>query len=126
MPGKTVFIVSDDPAVRESLARLVAAEGLNAEVSPSLKDWLEATWREPAGCLVLDNVVGNPVELTRLASACARIPVLVLTGRGDIPTAVHAIRQGAAYVLQKPCSDNNLLIHIKRAMTRITDNHATG
>jgi FixJ family two-component response regulator len=81
--------------------------------------------QESAGCLVLDAAAGNPLEPTRLAAVCARISVLVLTGRGDIPTAVNAIRQAAVYVLQIPCSDEKLLHHIKRALTAKADGNAT-
>lgn len=126
MASNTVFICSEDPVMRDSLARLVISAGLKVEALPSLKDALKAAGQGPAGCLVLDTCAGNPVELTRLAAACARLPVVVLTERGDIPTAVHVIRQGAAYVLQKPCNDENLLDHIKRIMTEKTDGHAIG
>ena len=125
MSGDTVFIVSADPVVRDSLVQLAAAEGLNTEVLPSLEAWLEVDRQESAGCLVLDAAVGNPLEPTRLAAVCAGISVLVLTRRGDIPTAVDAIRQGAVYVLQIPCSDAKLLDHIKWAMTAKTDGNAT-
>lgn len=125
MSNDTVFIVREDPVVRDSLAQLVAAEGLNSEVLPSLEAWLKVAHEESAGCLVLDAAVGNPFEPTRLAAVCARISVLVLTGRGDIQTAVDAIRQGAVYVLQVPCSDEKLLDHIKWAMTAKTDGNAT-
>lgn len=126
MASNTVFICSEDPVVRDSLSRLVISAGLKVEALPSLKDALKAAGQGPAGCLVLDTGAGNPVELTSLAAACAWLPVVVLTERGDIPTAVHVIRQGAAYVLQKPCNDENLLDHIKRIMTEKTDGHAIG
>ena len=126
MASNTVFICSEDPVVRDSLARLVISAGLKVEALPSLKDALKATGQGRAGCLVLDTCAGNPVELTRFAAACARLPVVVLIECGDIPTAVHVIRQGAAYVLQKPCNDENLLDHIKRTMTEKTDGHAIG
>jgi FixJ family two-component response regulator len=121
----TVFIVSEDPVARDSLAQLVGAERLYTEVLPSLEAWLEVDRQQSAGCLVLNAAAGNPFEPTRLAAACARISVLVLSGRGDISTAVDAIRQGAVYVLQIPCSDAKLLDHIKWAMTAKTDGNAT-
>jgi FixJ family two-component response regulator len=90
-----------------------------------LEAWLKNHRREPADCLVLDATAGNPFEPTRLAAVCARISVLVLTGRGNIPGAVDAIRQGAYHVLQTPCSDEKLLDNIKWAMTAKTDGKET-
>lgn len=126
MAGKTVFIVSGDPAVRDSLSPLIASAGLRAEALPSLEAWLETAEPEPQGCLVLDaGVLVEPERLARFASACARIPVLVLIDRGDVPTAVQVIKQGAAYVLQKPVRDENLLNHIKRAVAGKGEGGAT-
>jgi len=125
MSIETVFIVSGDSVVRDSLAQLVAAEGFNSEVLPSLEAWLKVDDQQSAGCLVLDAALNKTFEPTSLAAVCARISVLVLTGSGEIPTAVEAIRQGAVYVLQIPCSDQKLLDHIKWAMTAKTDRNAT-
>lgn len=119
MVNKTVFIVCEDPAVRDRLAELVATARLRPETLPSMQAWHEAAGTEPPGCLVLDAGGGNlvePVQLARLAAVCARIPVLVLTDPGDVPTAVHAIKQGAADVLQKPVVHGNLLERIKRLL----------
>jgi FixJ family two-component response regulator len=119
MACKTVFIVSSNPAVRDWLSDLVASVGLRAETVPSMEAWLEAPAAEPQGCLVLDAGVGDLVEpdrLARFATICTRIPVLVLTGRGDVPTAVRAMKYGAADVLQKPFGDQSLLERIKRAV----------
>jgi FixJ family two-component response regulator len=117
--GKIVFIVSEDPAVRDSLSEFVASAGLRAETLPSVEAWLEATGPQPEGCLVLDAGAGRLVErerLARFALACARISVLVLVERGDVPTAVRAIKQGAADVLQKPLPPVNLLQRIRWAI----------
>lgn len=120
MAGKTVFIVSKDPAVRDSLAELVASADLPAATLPSVEAWLETAEPEAQGCLVIDTGVSDLVEperLARFASVCARIPVLVLVDRGDVPTAVRAIKHGAADVLQKPFQDGNLLACIKGVVT---------
>jgi len=116
----TIFIVSGDAAVRDSLTTLVAAAGLGVRALPSLEAWSEAAGPEPCGCLVLDagvNELTGPERLARFASVCARIPVIVLADRGDITMAVHAIRQGAAYVQQKPYRGETLLGYIKQAAT---------
>ena len=119
MAYTTVFVVSDDPAVRDSVSELVASAGLRADAFPSLETWLEAVQPERRGCLVLDARVCHFTGLERLArfaSVCARIPVIVLTGRGDITTAVHAVRQGAVYVQQKPYPNETLIEYIKQAV----------
>jgi FixJ family two-component response regulator len=119
MAYRTVFIVSKDPALRGSLAALAASAGLRAEALPSMDAWLEIAGHEPRGCLVLDACPGDlvaPERRARFAATCARIPVLVLTDRGDVPAAAHAIRQGAADVLAKPVRGQNLLERIKRAV----------
>jgi FixJ family two-component response regulator len=119
MAGSTVFIVSADAALRDSLARLVASAGLQPRILPSVEACLEAAEPEHDACLVLDGGVGGLVEPGRLVgfvSACARIPVLVLTEPGDVPTAVRAIKHGAADVLPKPFADNRFLEHVTRAL----------
>jgi two-component system response regulator FixJ len=116
---KAVFIVSQDPALRGWLSELVASAGLRAETFPSLETWIEAAEPEPQGCLVLDAGGGELVEPERLArfgTACTRIPVLVLTDRGDVPTAVRAMKHGAADVLQTSLREANVLERIKRAV----------
>ncbi|HYQ73335.1 MAG TPA: response regulator [Gammaproteobacteria bacterium] len=125
----TVYIVSADTTVRDSLAVRVAAERLAVRALPSLEGWREAAGPEPRGCLVLDagvNALTGPERLARFASVCARIPVIVLAERGDITTAVHAIRQGAVYVQQKPCPDETLIEYIKQAVAMQGRGSATG
>jgi two-component system response regulator FixJ len=121
MGSKTVFIISEDAAFRSLLSELVASAGLHARALPSVEAWLEAAGRDAEGCLVVDAGVGGLVErerLARLALACARIPVLVLVEHGDVPTAVRAIKQGVAEVLQKPLRDENLLQRIEWVVAR--------
>jgi FixJ family two-component response regulator len=119
MAGSTVFIVSEDPVVRDSLSELVVSAGLRARMLSSLAAWFAACGSEPGGCLVLDAGMGDlvdPQRSARFAAACARIAVLVLTDRGDVPMAVRAIKQGAADVLQKPLQRQDVLERIKRAV----------
>jgi len=125
----TVFIVSGDAKVRDSLTMLVTAADLCPRALPALDAWIEDAGPEPDGCLVLDagvNELAGPERLARFASVCARIPVVVLTGRGDITTAVHAVRQGAAYVQQKPYRNETLLEYIKQAVAMQYDRNVTG
>ena len=124
-----VFIVSGDAEVRDALTILVTGAGLHPRALPALDAWIEVTGPEVRGCLVLDagmNELAGPERLARFASVCARIPVVVLIGRGDITTAVHAVREGAVHVLQKPCRNGTLLEYIKQALATQYDRRVTG
>ncbi len=128
MADKTVFIVSEDPAIRDLLSELVVAAGLRAEALPSMEMWFETTAPELPDCLVLDASVGDLVEPERLAEfawACARIPVVVLVHRGAVQTAVQALKHGAMDVLQKPLRVEILLERIKQAVVEGGDEGAT-
>ncbi len=128
MADKTVFIVSEDPTVRDSLSKLVAAAGLRVEALPSMEVWFETAAPELPDCLVLDASVGDLIEPERLAEfawACAKMPVLVLVHRGAVQTAVHALKHGAMDVLQKPLRVEILLERIKRVIAVEGDKGAT-
>ncbi len=128
MANKTVFIVSEDATIRDSLSKLVAAAGLRAEALPSMGVWFETAVSELPDCLVLDASVGELVDLERFAEfawACARMPVLVLVHRGAVQTAVYALKYGAMDVLQKPLRGEILLKYIKRAVAEEEDAGAT-
>lgn len=119
MSYQSVFIVSGDAAFRNFLATLVTGSGVAASGHASLQAWIEAAGPAARGCLVLDAAVdelSDSERRVRFASVCARVPVVVLTRRGDIATAVHAVRQGAAYVLQKSRRTETLLEYINRAL----------
>jgi two-component system response regulator FixJ len=118
MHRATVFIVSGDPAVRDSLAELFGSAGLCARAFDSLEQWRGAVSPEQPGCLVLDarvREVTGPEHPGALASVCATRSVLMLIDRGDVPIAVRAIREGAVDVLEKPYRDVNLLERVMRA-----------
>ncbi|HPF57910.1 MAG TPA: response regulator [Candidatus Competibacteraceae bacterium] len=119
MADKTVFIVSEDPTVRDSLSKLVAAAGLRAEALPSIEVWFRTAAPEFPDCLVLDtsadSLVG-PERLAEFARACARMPVLVLVHRGAVQTAVHALKHGAVDVMQKPLQAEILLERIRKVI----------
>jgi len=121
MVCETVIIISENPAVRDSLSELVVSAGLRARALPSVEAWLETAGPETQGCLVLDTCLGDlldPQQCAQIAAACGRIPVIVVTKRGDVPTAVRALKAGAADVIQKPLQGQNLLERIKRAVAR--------
>lgn len=116
---QTVFVIDDDAAVRDSIAELVDSIGLRAEVHASAQAFLDAFQPERPGCLVLDVRMAGMSGLAlqdRLNAQGARIPVIVLTGHGDVPMAVQALKAGAIDFLQKPCRDQDLLDSITAAL----------
>jgi FixJ family two-component response regulator len=118
MANTTVFVVSDDPAIRDSLSEFIASAGLGAETFASLERWLGAVPSTPRGCLVLDARVRGftqPDRLVRLTATCTRLPVLLLVDRGDVPIAVRGIKAGAVDVVEKPLGKASLLARIKMA-----------
>jgi RNA polymerase sigma factor (sigma-70 family) len=119
MQEQTVFIVDDDDAVRDSIQELVESVGLQAEGYDSALEFLEAFRPQRPGCLVLDVRMAEMSGLVlqaRLNELEARIPVIVLTGHGDVPMAVQALRNGAVDFIQKPYREQALLDSINAAL----------
>ncbi|HEX5091180.1 MAG TPA: response regulator [Burkholderiales bacterium] len=117
--AQTVFIVDDDAAVRDSIAELVGSVGLRSQCYPSAPAFLDDFRPERAGCLVLDVRMAemSGLELQqKLNELAAAIPVIVLTGHGDVPMAVQAMKAGAVEFLQKPYRDQALLDSINAAL----------
>ena len=115
----SVFIVDDDPAARESVAALVASHGLQTRTFASAAEFLAAFEPGMNGCLVVDvRMTGmSGLELQReLTARGYQIPVIVITGFADVPTAVRAMRAGALTFLEKPCSDKELWSSIETAL----------
>ena len=120
-PPAVVFIVDDDEAVRNSLRLLVKSVGLPASTAKSAQEFLESYDPGHAGCLVLDvRMPGmSGIELQQqLNLRGAVIPVIFITGHGDIPMAVEAMQQGAFDFLQKPFRDQDLVDRIQRALEK--------
>jgi len=117
----TVFIVDDDEAVRNSLRLLLKSVGLAASALPTAQEFLSSYSADQPGCLVLDvRMPGmSGLELQQqLNVRGAVIPVIFITGHGDIPMAVEAIQQGAFDFLQKPFRDQDLIDRIQRALAK--------
>ncbi|CAK0763668.1 Transcriptional regulatory protein FixJ [Gammaproteobacteria bacterium] len=117
----TVFVVDDDPAVRDSLRLLLESVGLVAETFSSAHQFLEATDPEQPGCVLLDiRMPGmSGLELQRrLVARGIILPVIIITGHGDVTTAVQAMKTGAVDFLEKPFNDQVLLDRIHDAITR--------
>jgi len=116
-----VFIVDDDEAVRSSLRLLLKSVGLPATGMPSAQQFLETYDPQQPGCLILDvRMPGmSGIELQQqLNMRGAVIPVIFITGHGDIPMAVEAMRQGAFDFLQKPFRDQDLIDRVQRALAK--------
>ena len=116
-----VHIVDDDEAVRRSLERLLRATGFATATYPSAQAILDRAPGLPAGCILLD--VRMPemdgLELqTRLDALNISLPVIVMTGYGDVQTAVRAMKAGAIDFIEKPFDDASLVAAIKAALAR--------
>jgi FixJ family two-component response regulator len=121
---QTVFVVDDDAAVRDSIAELVESVGLLAECYASAPAFLGALQPHRRGCLVLDVRMAEMSGLVlqqRLNEMGIRLPVIVLTGHGDVPMAVEAMKAGAVDFLQKPYREQCLLDSINAALALDAD-----
>jgi FixJ family two-component response regulator len=117
----TVFVVDDDPSMRVALTHLFRSMDLGVEVFGSANEFLQADLPDIASCLVLDirlpGVNGLDFQ-TRLAKANIRIPVVFMTGHGDIPMSVQAMKAGAIDFLTKPFRDQDMLDAVTKALER--------
>jgi FixJ family two-component response regulator len=116
-----VFVVEDDSAVREALSSLIRSAGMCVELFSSAREFLREKMPEAPACLVLDvRLPGlSGMDLQReLASANNPIPIIFITGHGDIPMSVRAMKAGAAEFLTKPFRDEDLLEAIRAAIAR--------
>lgn len=117
----TVFVVDDDPGVRKGLGLLLDSVGLNVESFASAAEFLNSYERSRPGCLVLNvrmpGMGGLQLQET-LASAGVQIPIIFITGHGDVPMAVKALHAGAVDFLEKPFPDQALLDRIHQAIGR--------
>jgi FixJ family two-component response regulator len=115
----TVFVVDDDPAVRDALVQLLEADGFRAEAYPSAEAFLAAYRRRRAGCVVLDvrlPGMSGPELQHALAARGLRLPVIFLTGHGDVATSVRALKAGALDFLEKPAQGEELLARVRNAL----------
>jgi FixJ family two-component response regulator len=116
-----VFVVDDDDLVRRALANLFRSVGLRVEAFGSTSEFLQSKLPDTASCLVLDIRLPGLSGLdfqTELAKANIHIPVIFLTGHGDIPMSVRAMKAGALDFLTKPFRDQDMLDAVARAIER--------
>lgn len=119
VPPATVFIVDDDEAVRDSLKLLFRSVELPVATFGSAREFLDSYDPAAPGCLILDvRLPGmSGLELQEeLAGDGADLPIVFITGHGDVPMAVRAMRRGAVDFLQKPFSDQDLLDRVQQAL----------
>src|SRR5262245_24081815 len=117
----TVFVVDDDPSVQPALARLFRSVDLKVEVFGSTRDLLAHKLPETAACLVLDVRLPGLSGLdfqAELAKSGIQIPIIFMTGHGDIPMSVRAMKAGAADFLTKPFRDQDMLDAVAQAIER--------
>lgn len=117
----TIFLVDDDPSVLKALDRLLRSAGYCVEAFACPQAFLSSYDPEQAGCLLLDltmpGMSGMDVQ-QRLSEAGASLPIVFLTGQGDIPTSVRAIKNGAVDFLTKPVVDETLFAVIREALVK--------
>ena len=126
-PVGVVHVVDDDEAVRDSMRWLLEANGFEVRCHESAESFLSAdAVREPVGCLVLDvrmpGLSGLALQDEMLRRGCS-MPVIFVTGHGDVPMAVDTMKKGAADFLQKPFSDERLCALVRECLARSIDSH---
>src|ERR671918_321016 len=120
-PDPIIFVVDDDPSIRDALTSLLRSVGLRVETFESARAFLTRQPSDVPGCLVLDvRLPGlSGLDLQReLAAAQITMPIIFITGHGDIPMTVQAMKAGAVEFLTKPFRDQDLLDAIHQALER--------
>jgi FixJ family two-component response regulator len=113
-----VYIVDDEAGVGEALSTLLRAHGKRVKIFTSGQDFLDFSRRDSCACLILDLKMPGlgGLEVQKMISSKASIPVIFLTGRGDIPSTVRAMKGGAIDFLTKPVDEELLLASVERAL----------
>ena len=118
-PEVPVYVVDDDESVRDAVGRLVRSAGWKVETFASAQEFLASPWADVPSCLILDvrlpGLSGLDLQ-QRLAKSGARTSIIFLTGHGDIPTSVRAIKAGALEFLTKPYADEDLIAAIEQGL----------
>src|SRR6201998_1044170 len=119
--GPSVFVIDDDPGLRESVGRLVRSVGLDARLFAFFPDFLKSDRPNNPTCLVLDIRLPGRSGLDfqrELAAADIQIPIIFITGHGDIPMSVQAMKGGSIEFLTKPFRDQDLIDAIQQGLER--------
>jgi len=120
-PQSVVFVVDDDASIRDAMQRLLQSVGLQAEVFASAAEFLRSKLADVPCCLVLDVRLPGLSGLdfqTELAKADIQIPIIFMTGHGDIPMTVKAMKAGAIEFLSKPFRDQDMLDAVRLGLDR--------
>ncbi|MDI1476242.1 response regulator [Polyangium sp. y55x31] len=118
---RTVFVVDDDPSVLRGLERLLRSAGYVVEAHASPRAFLERAPADRPGCVVVDlrmPEIGGLDLQEEFARRGFPLPLIFLTGHGDVPSSVRAMKGGAIDFLSKPCDDTDLLAAVERALAR--------
>src|SRR5512147_1957152 len=116
-----VFVIDDDASVRKSLSRLLRSVGHAVETFSSAEEFLAREHVEGIGCILLDVQMPGRSGMdlqAELSQAETSMPIVFITGQGDIPMSVEAMRKGAVHFLTKPIDDNDLLRAIGEAIQK--------
>jgi RNA polymerase sigma factor (sigma-70 family) len=120
-PKPTVFVIDDDPSVLKSLSRLLKSCGFDAETFASAEEFLGRPHYDGVGCIVLDvrmpGLSGMDLQ-EELNRADCSMPIIFITGHGNIPMSVQAIKKGAVEFLTKPFNDEQLLQAVREAIEK--------
>jgi FixJ family two-component response regulator len=118
-PDPIIFIIDDDRMIREGLQSLIRSVGLRAQTFASAQEFLAAKLPDAPSCLILDvrmpGLSGLDLQL-KLADTSIRIPIIFITGHGDIPMSVRAMKEGAHEFLTKPVRGQDLLDAVQKAI----------
>jgi FixJ family two-component response regulator len=118
--GELVYLVDDDIRVRDALCALLRANGREVHAFDSGREFLDAPRRDVASCLILDlRMPGmDGLEVQKLVSEDAQIPAIFITGRGDVPSTVLAMKGGAVDFLTKPLDEDALMHAVDGALAK--------
>jgi FixJ family two-component response regulator len=117
----TVLVIDDDPDLRASVGRLLRSLGIDVQLFASISDFLKSDWPDGPTCLVLDVRLPEQSCLDfqrELAAANRQLPIIFITGHGDIPMSVQAMKGGAIEFLTKPFRDQDLVDGIQLGLSR--------
>jgi two-component system response regulator FixJ len=120
-PNATVFVIDDDPGVRGLLDAELSSAGLCVRLFSSAEDFLAQYTERDRGCLLLDLHLSGMSGVELLQTLCVRrltLPVIIITGYGDVSNAVHAMKLGAMDLIQKPFGHEELLAKVRAALAR--------
>lgn len=121
---ETIFIIDDDKAVRRSLSLFLQSVGYEVETFESAEEYLEAEKFDGAGCIILDVNMGGKSGLKlqeELIEKGSELPVIFITGKGNIQMSVNAVKKGAVNFLEKPFKEEDILLSVSEAISLSND-----